>query len=650
MIIVGGAKMNTLYFDRVIYRGYCDVLYYKSRIDFVLEHLDEMNTVDDIIELNDICRYINDYNGREIEVDNYRGSLPQLKQKILKFINNVDDNNFIELIKDIDVDNVEDFWHLLEQYKKTDLITEAEFERYLNQNSIHLYHILSAKKTANKFKDVLYRCIQKDPHTIGLMISYLLEKKRGNQTQMYITETFSSEQLNVLFSTYINSERPHINILRLICISRVDKSLGLDAKIKHLAKNKKEKIVAEFFKSSQTATIHHGIGVTFCNNDSIISYTEDKDCPVLTYDVKWIYENLDCATLLNNFIYLFGFVDGHFRSVFPFNDNDISAFEDVFTVKGKNSYGESTTFELISNLHSLTMRGYVDVLAKHEIDIEKIFKWFFEEYLVNEFSVKGYFYNASSSATYLEKCKNISSEMERVLKQYKLYTEEGYIDNEYYEMSADSCRVEEYRSLQHRKYIYANSDSIRLSMANLFNNQMLCVSYDETLNDFDCFYDALVELKSIDKNKLDRKIQQPYIEQLIESGAVIENNGFLYLNPLKAYLLKLLNDKSVVCYQYVSALQSIIDELIDSGDLVEGNTLFSIPEQKYLNYMLNNAEFSNAPALRNKYSHGSAPINDEINERDYIEFLKIMVLIIIKINEEYCLKYPVDTIIETDLE
>ena len=56
--------------------------------------------------------------------------------------------------------------------------------------------------------------------------------------------------------------------------------------------------------------------------------------------------------------------------------------------------------------------------------------------------------------------------------------------------------------------------------------------------------------------------------------------------------------------------------------------------------MLNVQQFTNGPELRNKYAHGVFSLNDNQHYNDYIELLKIMVLIIIKINEEFCLKYP----------
>ena len=88
--------------------------------------------------------------------------------------------------------------------------------------------------------------------------------------------------------------------------------------------------------------------------------------------------------------------------------------------------------------------------------------------------------------------------------------------------------------------------------------------------------------------------------------------------------------------------KSEIEKLVLSGELRYGNTLFSIPEQNYLNYMLNKSEYSNGKDLRNRYIHSTYPIDVRQQEQDYMIMLKIMAVIIIKINEEFCLKYPIN--------
>ena len=83
-----------------------------------------------------------------------------------------------------------------------------------------------------------------------------------------------------------------------------------------------------------------------------------------------------------------------------------------------------------------------------------------------------------------------------------------------------------------------------------------------------------------------------------------------------------------------------MDVLISSGELEHETQLFSRLEKQYINYMLNTQQFDNGPEIRNRYAHGTHSLDEKVWEADYIQLLNIMVLIIIKINEELCLKYP----------
>lgn len=53
---------------------------------------------------------------------------------------------------------------------------------------------------------------------------------------------------------------------------------------------------------------------------------------------------------------------------------------------------------------------------------------------------------------------------------------------------------------------------------------------------------------------------------------------------------------------------------------------------------MNKKDYNNGPDLRNRYLHGTYPIDIQQQHMDYVELLKIMVLIIIKINDEFCEK------------
>ena len=119
------------------------------------------------------------------------------------------------------------------------------------------------------------------------------------------------------------------------------------------------------------------------------------------------------------------------------------------------------------------------------------------------------------------------------------------------------------------------------------------------------------------------------------------------LNGPKAYILKDLYDHDVICPQYYDGeMKRIIDEWSRNGDLRLESSLFSEPEQDYLNYELNKSSYSNGLDLRNKYAHSTYPENEKTQFVDYVRLLKIMILVITKINEEFCLREDIKEIYE----
>lgn len=357
------------------------------------------------------------------------------------------------------------------------------------------------------------------------------------------------------------------------------------------------------------------------------------------YSRNWIKNNLDYNTLLNNFIHLFGYADLSMRCSFVSIPSKLGIFERTLGIKGKKHYPIGTFFNIRNIQTSLQMSGYINELKENGIQIEDVFKWFFETYLDEEFGIKNFRYNTpSSNTTALEKCKLIASEIDGVLKQYSLYCEDGEIDRELFEMSSKHIVFSDVKSLNDKKYAYSNSKEFEAEQHYLFSDQSTLYYTPKTECKYHSFADVLLNEEMMFDDYAD--YQKRFLEWLIERKTIFKSDdGILSLNLKKHRILKDLFDKGVICLNYLNFLNDTITELREAGDLEFSKTLFSKPEQDYLNFVLNKSEFSNGYDLRNKYLHNTHSLEAKIHERDYIELLKIMVLVIIKINEEFCLKY-----------
>lgn len=227
--------------------------------------------------------------------------------------------------------------------------------------------------------------------------------------------------------------------------------------------------------------------------------------------------------------------------------------------------------------------------------------------------------------------------MDGIFKQFRMYVQDGEIDRELFEMSSEHIIFSQLPSFIKNKYAYVNNQQIQNEQFLLFSDQSSLRYTEKERGKYKSFYELLLNKKMKLSDFAD--FQKKDIKWLIECGAIIiQENNFLTLNKSRTFLLKDLYDHDVICVQYYDQLE----DWIDLNELRITGSLFSEPEQDYLNYMLNKSAFSNGLDLRNKYSHSTYLSDEKIQLIDYIKLLKIMVLIVGKINEEFCLNDETD--------
>ena len=258
---------------------------------------------------------------------------------------------------------------------------------------------------------------------------------------------------------------------------------------------------------------------------------------------------------------------------------------------------------------------------------------------MDEFNANGFTYSPpSKGTTVVEKCKLLASAIDGVLKQYRLFCEDGYVNRELLEMSSGHIVFDSLKGCIENKYAYSLSDDLRSEMFLLFSDQSMMSYTKRTESTYETVPQLLLS-ENIHRDDYE-EYQFHDLDWLMKRGSItVSDDGFLTINRERVYILKDLFCNEVICPNYYDpSLRKQVVALVGTGDLCYGSTLFSKPEQNYLNYILNKKEYSNGLDLRNKYAHDTCPLDEKTQQYDYWELQKIMVLIILKINEELCLK------------
>lgn len=564
----------------------------------------------------------------------YKGRIPLLMKLCAMFFSEINNDNFIQIEEGVSVSYREDFWMLIEKFKVYERICKDKFKQFLEEKNPTLWVILKNKRIVDFFGQELSDMLRVSEQTPELIAHNFLEA--GEKTRYYFPKELLPSEYEDILKKYIESESPNPNYLHLIMICNSTKECPISDKLKLSAKKAYDK----YWENNQRSGtgIGYGVELSFGHVSDVVVCEEAGLTIKYTYDISWLEENLDYPTILNNFKYVFEYFDECWRCTFVAIESQLGVFEKHIGIKGKREYIMGTSFNMCNMTSTLQMNAYYNFLLKNNISLELVIKWFFEDYLKEEFAIDGFVYNpCKSDATWIDKCRNISSEMDGVLKQYRMYVEDGQIDRELLEMSSEHIVLGTIPSLVENKYAYVKSDDIHSQMHLLFSEQSTIAYTEKTESTYHSF--CLLIMSEEMRRSDFFEYQLPSIDWLIEKNVLyVDDNDVLRLNREYIAILADMYKHDVVCVQYYGKYETILTEMKDSNDVRMESTLFSAPETNYLNYMLNRSEYSNGRDLRNKYIHSTYPMEEDVQVQDYMDLLKIMIIIIGKINEEFLLK------------
>lgn len=593
------------------------------------------DNINEVIELYNILNLINTNiplsSWTDEQYKEYKSIVKKFEKIIGKFFSKINDENFIEQNQSVAYPYLDDFWTLFVRYKMYKRISPEVILNYLQLPDTTLYKLLEHEKLVDCYGIQLADVMRKSDQTVRILVSKFLEKSK---LTCFIPKELKPCEFEPIFLKYIESGQANPNTLCLISQASSQKECPISDKLRLKARHEFERFWEE--RANNGLMSEWMIGVRFDNQEEIIEEHQEGENWLISYDVNWFEENLDFPTILNNYWHVFEMFDPFCRSSLVSVRSKIGALEKVFMTNGVKFYHNGYYFRTRDIISTGQTSLYYDFLKQHGIELDDVFKWFFEIYMPEEFGANGFSFSVSTpTATYVERCRNLASEMDGVLKQFRMFVQDGEIDRELYEMSSGHVIFSTIPSLISDKYAYPNSSNIQKEMFALFSDQSpLSVTKKTTTK-----YSTLSKMLQSEEMALSdfAEYQQSNIKWLIDKECLsVSEKGILELVYPKAWILRDIYEHDVICLYKCREWATTLKTMILEGDLKTGSTLFTEPESEFLNYKLNKAEFSNGLDLRNKYSHATYPQDMKEQKRDYIELLKIMVLIITKINDEFC--------------
>lgn len=327
-------------------------------------------------------------------------------------------------------------------------------------------------------------------------------------------------------------------------------------------------------------------------------------------------------------------------------ENENSVLSLAFMQTGNHLYRKSFTFDFKEMVANAMTFSYIQVMKAIDIRIEDMIEWFFHDYLPNEFSIKNFIVRMPSDvSTYFEKCRTILPEIDRIFKQYNAMIEDNEIDQELIQISSSSVKVKEVKSFLSHKYAYPIGGWYKTVTFLLFSDQSGIFYMPKKEEKYKNFLDLIMRDNVKKQDFQDYQLRD--MNWLFENGIIRENEeGYVKISDAKMiFILKeLYNEEVLSYYHFEDNLKEVIDAFEANQNVSFESSLLTRNEQDYLDYYLNKSKFTNGYDIRNRYLHGTNVNDEKQYQSDYYLILKVLVIIVLKINDDLCLYHDIDLI------
>lgn len=574
------------------------------------------------------------------QVNKYKKFSECLKDSAFRFIASLNDSSFIIAMEIIESEYIDDLIKVLELATNFSNISSNAITTILEKYGSFINYAIKNEKFVEHYEDAIKKhLISKGAAEI--IISSEDSKNNSTVTRTFIPKSLTDEERNGIIEQYINSPVVNPNYLDLLI------SVPFEKKIPPSLIVAAEKKLDEYNKkvlSSSGRTLSFSLHFEKGQREkTVITNPNPNNLSLdISYSLDWINNNLNYGSLLYNFVDMFGFVDNQYRIINMNKHIDSGIIDSLTMLKNRKIYQKNMIFDFYEGLLNYELLAYRNLLLSRGIYLEKMAETFFSEFLVNKYNVPTITTHLSiDNKSYLEKCHELVTNLDIICKQFFHFANYKKIDKDLLLADNNPIKIECIPSLVNNKYVQGNGVIYPGIVYALFSNQCLLNYIPSKKNQYDCFYDLL-------QNETVLKTDYPeYEHQTIEELTkwdliAIDNEGYISIkNLVRVMILKELYQNEFINFnRFDEETKNEILEMNKLGLVVFEDKLLSHQESAYFNYYLNDT-YPNGPKLRNRYAHGIGYLesDEKVHFNNYIIILRLLILLILKINDDVCLFY-----------
>lgn len=601
--------------------------------------------INDILELYNIKKYFDNElylkNWTEENIVNFKQKANEFGKAIGLFISNLNDTTVIDIYENVLQGYVEDFWELVNNQSSFKRISKNNFKTILSSEPHIVHTILHHKNLVDYYDSEIKSFLLTYSQSAEILLSIYEAQDDFQKTQKFIPKSLSIADKENIISSYLDSPDVNLNYIEVIQNARNRNDFKVSDKTRLKAKRLHKSETEKFFAENEG--IKYGVSISFPENAPKIKdgYIDDNLTAHYSYSIDFIKQNNNPYLLFQNFKHLFEYIDRQNRITLVSKKSQMGVFESIMGIRSQNEYRGGAAFSLSEMTSHAQIFGYNKIVGELGTSLEEILHFVFTIAFQKRYRfAENARFSIPSASSYFEKVRLLAPEFESVLKQFKLFVEDGNIDFELLQISSLPTSMKDIPSLNQNKYIYFNTDNKEmLGCSNLFFSDQTLLAYVEPFKEekYHTFFDLLANEQVKFNNYHEH--QKLGLDYLLNKGFIaVDNNGYIQItNTERVLILKDLHDNEFASfYRYPLDFQKEVLKMVSENILLFESSLFSKTEQAYFNYFLNKSEFTNGLDLRNSYLHGTQADPGEIQKHEYAYFtyIKLLVLTLLKIDDD----------------
>lgn len=603
--------------------------------------------VNDVLELYNIQLYIDAgcrlRSWTEDDLKSFKETVSGFKPFVVGYMSKINEHSFAVEYHQVEDTLKPSFWSVFSMYKVYERVPAMLIKDELAKDENLIEILLENQALVKAYDGVIGDYMRGNKDCIDLLLSAYLLELDFPERKPNIPASLTLEDRDQLIGAFIDSATPNISLLRIIEQAKNTNELRITAENRLKAKRKRESLYEGMMQTS--SAMSYSITVELLDSEEdwgVRLLTNATNDYKLQYNER-LLSSYDNERLVNMYADHYEYLNMKLLMTLPFNYiTDMILLEYLSGYRGKRDYHITSAFIFKQQVAIAQMAFHRQYLKGRGKRLEELLGWYYETNFRSKYGYNsGKMKLASEETDNVNKIRSIIPEIESVLKRYDIFAINGIIDEEllpYYQ----GVHITETRSILPKKYVYGveGCRDVFLPIRYLFQPGSLM---DKVPSDFKGEHNLFntIRFYSVTYNDYN-EWQKENIDYLIEQGLIIkDDNGVLSLgNEGRIAALYDIHHDGVISYwNHPQIVKEEVDVMLTNGMLYDEATLFSKPEKAYLNYLLNDKQFTNGPALRNEYAHGDQPlVGERAHETAYNYLLIVLVCVLLKMQSEFMMR------------